>query len=266
MKTENRQHNPEDLRRIKIVRLIDNDFMSLFFDGYKEGAQLLLKVILDRDDIKVIDSRTQKELKNIEGRSVWLDIYAIDDSGNKHDIEIQRDDRGADPKRARYHSSMLDTEMLHAGEDFSNLRENYVIFITENDVLGMNKPIYHIGSVIFETNVQFKDGRHIIYVNGSIRNDKTALGRLMHDFYCTDAKDMYYKELSDRVKQFKETEKGVAKMCEIWDEVRNEGMNKARIEFAQKMIKVGKLSLEEIADYSGLTLDKVRELAGDKSA
>lgn len=94
--------------------------------------------------------------------------------------------------------------------------------------------------------MQFEDGRHIIYVNGSIRNKETALGRLMHDFYCTDAKDMCYKELAARVRVFKETEKGVDDMCEIWDEVRNE----ARIE----------------NECSGLSLDKVRELAGNKTA
>ena len=84
----------------------------------------------------------------------------------------------------------------------------------------------------------------------------------MSDFFCTDAKDLCFKELADRVRQYKESEKGVNDMCEIWEEVRNE----ARIENAKKMLKSGKLSFEEIAEYSGLTLDKVRELAGDKSA
>ena len=63
-------------------------------------------------------------------------------------------------------------------------------------------------------------------------------------------------------------------MCEIWDEIRNEGrkegrkegMENARIKNAKAMIKNGKLSLEEIAECSGLTLEKVRELAGNKSA
>ena len=88
----------------------------------------------------------------------------------------------------------------------------------------------------------------------------------MHDFYCTEAKDMYYKELSDKVRYYKETEKGVDKMCEIWDEVRSEAVEKARIENAMAMIKDGTLSFEKIAEYSGLSLDKVRELAGNKSA
>ena len=61
---------------------------------------------------------------------------------------------------------------------------------------------------------------------------------------------------------YKETDKGVESMCEIWDEVRNE----ARIENAKAMINDGALSLEKVAEYSGLPIEKVRELAGNKSA
>ena len=88
----------------------------------------------------------------------------------------------------------------------------------------------------------------------------------MHDFYCTDAKDMSYKELAERVRGFKETKKGVDSMCEILDEMRNEAEIKRACEIANKLMKIGKLSLEEIAECSGLSLDKVRELAGNKSA
>ena len=106
------------------------------------------------------------------------------------------------------------------------------------------------------------DGEHIIYVNGSMKTKDTALGRLMSDFYCTDAKDMNYKELSERVRHYKETEEGAEKMGSVLDEMRDE----VRIETARKMISDGELSLEKIADYSGLSLEKVRELAGNKSA
>ena len=88
----------------------------------------------------------------------------------------------------------------------------------------------------------------------------------MSDFFCTNAKDMFYKELSGRVRYFKETEKGEDSMCEILDEMRKEAENKRATEIAIRMIKDGKISLEEIAGYSGLSIDKVRELAGDKSA
>ena len=262
MNRNKRQYDPDNLKRIKALRLIDDDFMNLVFNENIEGTELLLKIIMDRNDLKVTDVRTQSKIKNLNGRSICLDIDALDSEGAKYDIEIQRTNKGANPKRARYHSSIIDASMLKEGDDFTNLRENYVIFITEKDAIGSNKPIYHVDRMIREDNVQFEDGEHIIYVNGSNKADDTALGRLMSDFFCTEAKDMYYKELSDKVRYYKETEKGVDKMCEIWDEVRNE----ARIENAQKMINSGKLSLEDIAEYSGLSLDKVRELAGNKSA
>ena len=108
--------------------------------------------------------------------------------------------------------------------------------------------------------------RDIIYVNGSIRTDDSALGKLMSDFYCTKADGMYYKELSDKVRHYKESEEGVKTMCDIWEEVKNEGKLEASIETAKTMLRLSKLSLEEIAVCSGLSIEKVRELADNKSA
>ena len=218
-----KEHNPEDLRRLSALRLIDDDFMTICFDGYIEGAELLLKIILERDDLKVSEVKAQKVLKNIQGRDLRLDIYATDAEGKKYDIEIQRADKGAHQKRARYHSSLVDSEMLKPGEEFTDLRENYVIFITENDVLGSGRPIYHVDRVIREDNVHFNDGEHIIYV---------------------------------------ETEEGVNTMCDILDEMKND----IRIENAKMMLEIGKMTFEEIAVCSGLSIEKVRELAGNKSA
>ena len=264
-KDKGKQHQ-DDLQRISCLRLIDDDFMTICFDNYIEGAELLLKIILDRDDLTVTEVRSQKAMKNLQGRDVWLDIYATDRNGDRYDIEVQRAKHGADPKRARYHSSMIDADMLKPGEDFSELRENYVIFITEKDVLNLNEPIYHIDRVITEEDVQFKDGTHIIYVNGAMRSKDTALGRLMSDFFCTDADDIYYDELSERVRYFKETEKGANEMCSVLDEMKDEAKYEKSCEIAINLINEGTLSIEKIAECSGLSIDKVRELAGNKSS
>ena len=61
--------------------------------------------------------------------------------------------------------------------------------------------------VVKKTGKLFKDEAHIIYVNSQIK-DETKLGRLMHDFSCTNAKDMHNKVLADRVRYFKEDERG----------------------------------------------------------
>ena len=260
------EQREKDLERIKALRLMDDDFMTICFNGYIEGAELLLRVILERDDLKVTEVRTQERMDNFTGRSVVLDIYATGTNGDKYDIEIQRADKGACVKRARYHSSLIDVNMLIKGDEFDCLRDNYVIFITENDVLGFGDPIYHVDRMLRERNVQFNDGEHIIYVNGSIRVKDTALGRLMSDFYSQDADEMYYRELADRVRYFKETKEGVRNMCDILDEMKKEAAYDATCEFALKLIKDGSLSIDKIAEYSGLSIEKVRELAGNKSA
>ena len=113
---------------------------------------------------------------------------------------------GADAHRARFHSSMLDTKMLKAKQKFKELHDSYVIFITENDYMDKGLPLYHVERIIQETKERFEDGSHIIYVNGSYKNDDDPVGKLMHDFRCTSSIDMFYDELKNTVKYFKETE------------------------------------------------------------
>ena len=111
----------------------------------------------------------------------------------------------------------------------------------------------------------FNDQSHIIYVNSQIK-DETALGKLMHDFTCTNAKDMYYEVLADRVHYFKEDEKGVAIMCKAMEDMRNEAVKENAIKAARSFLALGKLSYEEIANSLGLTVDEVKALDEGKPA
>ncbi len=88
----------------------------------------------------------------------------------------------------------------------------------------------------------------------------------MHDLYCTDPDDMYYKVLADEVRFYKENQEGVSQMCQIMEEIRDKSYNagwaggeasgeargeakKAR-ELAFKMAARGD-STNEIADMVG---------------
>jgi hypothetical protein len=203
---EKEKQHQEDLQRLRGLRLIDDDFMNACFDGYTDGAQLLLRIILNKPDIRVKSVKTQRRMKNLLGRDICLDIDADDETGKEYNVEVQRADKGADRKRARYHSSILDAHLLQPGDDFSDLPETYVIFITKNDVIGDALPLYTIDRQITNTGKAFDDGEHIIYVNGVDRDASTELGKLIHDFFCTDPNDMHYKELADKVRYFKEDE------------------------------------------------------------
>lgn len=210
----------EDLQRLRGFRLLDDDFMSKVFED-KACVQFLLRIILNRKDLDVRKVHAQHDVKNLQGRSIRLDIIAVDGNGRIYNIEIQRSDKGASIKRARYNSSLLDANVTRPGDEYENLAETYVIFITENDVLKAGLPIYHVDRTIQETGAVFGDETHIIYVNSQIK-DETELGKLMYDFSCTDAKDMHYKILADRVRYFKEDAKGVEAMCRAMEDMRKE--------------------------------------------
>lgn len=236
MNSENiNEKHEKDMERIRALRIIDDQFMSKVFED-KECAEVLLRAILKKKDLKVKDVHVQYDIKNLQGRSVRLDILATDESGKLYNVEVQRNNHGAVPKRARYNSSLLDANITDAGEDYKNLAETYVIFITEDDIFGANKALYHIDRIVKETKKPFGDEAHIIYVNSKIQNN-TELGKIMHDFYCTDANDIKNKKLAKRVKYFKEDEEGVTVMSNIFDEVRLETKLEAEKEKTNEIAK-----------------------------
>ena len=243
----------EDLQRLRGLRLLDDDFMNKVFED-KACAEFLLQIILQRTDLRVQRAHGQHDIKNLQGRSVKLDILAVDSHNRVFNVEVQRSDRGAGAKRARYNSALIDANVTEPGDQYEDLNETFVIFITENDVMKAGLPIYHIDRVVRETGKLFEDEEHIIYVNSQIK-DETKLGRLMHDFSCTDAKDMYNKVLADRVRYFKEDERGVEIMCREMEIMRNqaheEGIEKGRIMqlIKQVCVKMQKFSsAEEVAN------------------
>lgn len=250
----------KDIAKVSKMRLMDDSFMRTVFNDYPQGTELILNILLGRNDLTVEKVVGQREVKNPEGKYAKLDIHAIDSTGKNYDVEIQRSDYGAGFRRARYNSSLMDTTMLPEGVDHHLLNDAYVIFITEEDVFKAGLPIYHIERVVKELDESFEDGSHIMYVNNSYQSTDDDIGKLMHDFRCTTADDMYFKVLADRVKYFKESEGGQASMCRIMENERKDAAYQNSIKIAIRLIKKGE-PLEEVAEDTDLPLEKVQELA-----
>jgi hypothetical protein len=85
-------------------------------------------------------------------------------------------------------------------------------------------------------------------VNGADKDASTALGKLMHDFFCTDPDDMNYKELADKVRYFKEDEKGVATMCKVMEDMRNENTKQVMEKSILSIMNNLKLTVEQAMD------------------
>ena len=279
--------NPECLALIANFRLMDDDFMSKCLENAPECIELMLRIILGKKDLKVVKSQTEYPIKSLQGRGVRFDVFARDSKGREYDIEIQRANDGAEPKRARYNSALMDANALKSGEDVDRLRDTYVIFITENDVMRRGQEVYSYLRIEEHNGDSLHDGTHIVYVNGATRS-ATEVGKLVHDLLCRDAAEMYFDLLKKQVSQFKNSEEGRHVMCkameefvqrrvaevvaEVEAEVKAEGRAEGRAEgktegkrenmlaTAKRMLKDGILALKDIARYSGLSLAQVKKL------
>lgn len=93
-------------KKLEVLRrfcLFDDAFFSKCLDGGNECVELILSIILGRNDLKVVNTRTQEFIANVTEHSVALDIFAEDGGGRIYDIEIQQAEAGADRKRARFY-------------------------------------------------------------------------------------------------------------------------------------------------------------------
>ena len=260
-----RRHQ-EDLQRLRGFRPIDDTFMRGLFKDDLPLAELVLRIITGKPDLVLTRCETQADMKRVTGaRSICLDAYAMDSTGRKYDIEVQRSDQGADPHRARYHSSVMDVENLDEKQNYKELPDTYVIFITENDYYKAGKPVYLIQNVNLTLKKPFEDGTHILYVNGEYRGD-SEIGRLMHDFNCTSADDMNFPLLAEKTRYLKENPKGVSEMCKVMEDLRmesiKEGIEQGEARKAQSMaLKLYQkgYSVEDIAEMVEYSVDTVKQ-------
>lgn len=253
------------LEKIKELRPLDDEFMRAMFWNNLPLAQMVLRIILGKNDLVLTEEETQYDLKRLAGgRSLCLDVKGVDDANKQYDIEVQKASAGARPHRARYHSSAIDVDVLKAGQEFEELPDTYTIFITESDVYGANEPIYIIDRVNKTTGKDFDDGEHIIYVNGAYEGD-SDIGKLMHDFRCKNADDMNFDLMAERTRYLKENPKGVSEVSDIMKELQDIAIHKDRVRTAKQLL-LENLSYEKIADITKLTVAEVQNLAEGKPA
>ena len=233
------------------LTLFDDDLMSRVFDNNVEATELLLRIIFKRP-IKVVKAKGQEEIRSfsVDGRTVRLDIMAVDSDGKKIDIEVQTGEKGSDIKRARYHSSLLDSGMLKKGQDFSEIRDSYVIFIYKHDKFHAGLPVYHINRYVGETGEMFEDGSNIIYVNGTYSGDDD-LGKMLADFMQPDASKINFKELADGVRYFKE-EGGWENMCEAVEKYGERATLNGKADLIIGIMAENNLSLDDALNLSGV--------------
>ena len=230
-------------RKVRYIEKIKNltmmsDILARNVLKDKECCEYILRIIMNDSMLTVLDNQVQVDYKNLHGRSAVLDCVAKSWDGRLFNVEIQQEDEGAIPKRARYHLGLMDMNVLNPGEFFDKLPETYIIFVTQDDTLGYRLPIAHVDRIIKENGAEFGDEAHIIYVDGV---------------------------LAKRIYELKESEEGVTHMCKVLEEIREEGRMEDKMETANNLYKMG-MPLEQIAQAVQVSVQMIQEwLSGETS-
>lgn len=260
----------EYIETIDNACLMQDTFFRRCIKDKPEVIRLMLRLILDDPNLEIESFKTQEDMLNAPYRSVEIDVFATNKkTGSRYNIEIQKGTSDNIRKRSRYHSSLLDT---HGGlmpqEPFDALLDSIVIFICSDDILKQGKAIYRF---IRQTDdgIPLEDGSTIIILNCSFRGEH-PLRQLIEDLNESSAAKMNYKEISEAVRDAKEDQKEEPNMKDMFEDAYEraeargleKGLEQSKIDTAKKLLQLGKLSLDDIAESTDLPLETVKQLAG----
>lgn len=114
--------------------LMSDTFMSVVLAN-KAACQHVLRVLTGIKDLEVREVRTQCTISKIVSRGAKLDVLATDGRGKIYNIEIQRKGTIDHGIRTRFYSSMVDSEFIQKGKEYSELPDVYIVYISEEDIL-----------------------------------------------------------------------------------------------------------------------------------
>lgn len=222
---------------IQQLNVIDDLFFQKVAED-KAVCEEILRIILQKPKLKVIEAQTQRFLRNIGAHSVILDLICQDENNSRINVEVQKSDDDDHVKRVRFNSSNIDTTFTEKGLDYKDLPDIYVIFISKFDMFQEKKTIYHLETIIKETGTIVDDGIHRIFVNCAV-NDGSDIAELMQYFKNSKGKNNKFPKLSDRVNYFKESKKGANTMTQIIEDYINKKVLEREEEMAKSLLLNG---------------------------
>ena len=218
-------------------------------------------------------------------KSIRLDVY-LKDEDKVIDVECQSYPQDSLGKRTRYYQSMIDVDSLMKGQDYSKLKESYILFICKKDPFKDGKekhyglPCYTFKNICLENSlVDLNDkSLKVIYNASAYREEKNPkIHDFLHFIYTNEpGKDDFSNRLLTLVEQIKQNEqfkeayaamnlhdRDITRMAErhgIEIGIAKGAQQKA-IEAANNLLRMNILSHEQIAQAQGLPVETVKELA-----
>ena len=240
---------------LKVLNVWNDFYARVFLDGNTDVVTDMINAALEKEDIKIVEMRTQEQKNDLKTKTVIFDGLAIDDKGQIYAIEIQNKHETGFEERLAYESAVLIKMTLESGQKYKDRPQSTIIAFCKFKPRGVSEDrvIYNIGRVFLDTGDRFPDNEKIVMVNGShIPDLDTPIGKVIHDMYEESAENMLLDSFKKATHELKETKEGAEKMGEIQRQIYMdgraegyvngkedgvaEGLNKGLIQGAIKMI------------------------------
>ena len=240
-KTGDKMTLEEKIEQVKNFRPIDDTFFEVLADDIGV-CQEMLRIILEDEKLIVKDVIVQSSERNLYGRSVRLDALCILGNGKKCNVEVQRSNKDHHLKRVRFNASVITVRDSQTDDKFEETIDLIVVYISEFDIFKCGRVIYHVDSVIRETQEKVDDGLERVFVNTAVK-DGTTISEYMDCFLQKEIDNAKFPELTNRVHYLKHEEGGVNAVCEV--------MRKYSEEVAEKAYQQGEEAGKEIGKEIG---------------
>ena len=209
-----------------------------------------------------------------DAKSVRLDIYVEDGKETVYNIEMQTTENRNLPKRTRYYQGMIDLNILEKGDNYKNLKRSFVIFVCTFDSFGEGRHIYTFENRCIQ-NLELGLGddttKIILNTKGTMDDVTPEMKKLLDFIDGKEPEDDFTRELDEAVQSVRKNEKWRLDYMtlqmnyqEKYEQGIEQGIEQGNKQSALRMIEAGKLSPEEIALYSDLTLEQVLELENQR--
>ena len=266
---------------------ITDDFLFCRVMRNEQICRQLLELILHVKVGKIKFLTSQHEIEvDPQSKAIAMDVY-LRDEDKIINVEMQNGHRLELPKRTRYYQAVADVDNTSPGKSYTDMKDNYVIFICTFDPFLLGNAIYEFENICMSCKppLPLNDGTHKIFLN-TTADDLTLLDpdlKLFYDYVrCGTTESQLTERISGEITAIKKNREArrkymtyTTRIMEAKTDALNEGIaigekqgislgitqgeHKKAIETAKKFLAMG-LSVEQVADGTGLSVEEIEKL------
>ena len=272
------EKEPTPLEKWNSLTLANNFIFCKVLEENPDVCKELLEMLLDIKIDRIEQPKSEQTFKtDFDSRGIRLDVYVKDGTGRCFDIEIQTSNYMRLEKRARYYQGLMDVDSIQSGQEYSALKDSYVIFLCLGDAFGHRLPVYTFRYRAEEDkNILMNDGTVNIFFNATMYDKMQSENmRSFFRYLCgKNSDDNFTDRLSALVERVKMNAQWRHRYMTIEQEIKlqveartnerlneklNEKLDESKLEIAKNLLKIN-ISPEQIAMATGLSLEQVKNL------